>query len=321
MNKILLSLVLFVGAFTMIAGDAEAQRMGRRASVGRQSTNVTRQAPVATPSAAPARPGVATPTPMTPPPKPGIPWKGIVGGLVAGALFSSLFSSMGMGGAMSGAFGSMLTFALIGFAVFFLIRMFARRNAAAPATYQPQPAYAGMTDNNVVQLPEIGSRIEQNAQNAQAYTPASGSVNSGLANSASSFGNNPNAGTWTLPADFDVPGFLRHAKANYIRLQAAWDRADINDIREFTSPEMYAELKLQLQERGAAKNETDVVTLEAELLGIETQTYDYLASVKFTGTVKEGGAVNAENFAEVWNLAKPVNGQSGWLLAGIQQLN
>jgi len=27
-----------------------------------------------------------------------------------------------------------------------------------------------------------------------------------------------------------------------------------------------------------------------------------------------------ESFQEVWNLSKPVNGSSGWMLAGIQQL-
>ena len=132
---------------------------------------------------------------------------------------------------------------------------------------------------------------------------------------------------WGIPTDFDVTGFLRHSKTYYIRLQAAWDKADINDIREFTTPEMFGELRLQLQERGAAANVTDVVTLEAELLGIETIGNDYLASVKFSGTVREdqqtspATAAVASSFAEVWNLSKPTSGQGGWILAGIQALN
>jgi predicted lipid-binding transport protein (Tim44 family) len=126
---------------------------------------------------------------------------------------------------------------------------------------------------------------------------------------------------WGVPADFDTAGFLRHAKTYFIRLQAAWDRADASDIRDFTTPEMFAEMKLQLQERGAAANHTDVVSLDAELLGIETQGDGYLASVKFSGMIREAENAPAEPFAEVWNLSKPVSGQGGWVLAGIQQLS
>lgn len=329
MNKIFLSLMLMLGAMTMVVADADAQRMGKRSSFGRQSSNVTQKAPAATTanSAQAAKPGAANAATPAVPPKPSIPWKGIVGGLIGGALLAGLFSSLGMGGALASAMGSILTFAVIGLLALMAYRFFTRKKTAnAPSMFNStpngansssifgsQPAYAGVPDNNA--LPEIGSRINPAPS---AFTPAS--VSTANLNGT---GSAPlaNQGNWTIPADFDVTGFLRHAKSNYIRLQAAWDRGDINDIREFTSPEMFAEMKLELQDRGNAKNETDVVTLDAELLGIETQAYDYVASVKFTGMIKEGGATNPEAFAEVWNLAKPVNGQSGWLLAGIQQLN
>jgi predicted lipid-binding transport protein (Tim44 family) len=52
----------------------------------------------------------------------------------------------------------------------------------------------------------------------------------------------------------------------------------VADIREFTTPEVFAELKMQITERGAA-DYTDVVSIDAELLGIETSATDYLASV------------------------------------------
>ncbi|MDO8654162.1 MAG: Tim44-like domain-containing protein, partial [Undibacterium sp.] len=104
------------------------------------------------------------------------------------------------------------------------------------------------------------------------------------------------------------------------RLQAAFDKADINDIREFTTAEMYAEIKMQIQERGTSANVTDVVSVDAQLLGLETLDSDYLASVKFTGVIKEDPTLPAEGFSEVWNLSKPVNGQGGWALAGIQQV-
>ncbi len=83
---------------------------------------------------------------------------------------------------------------------------------------------------------------------------------------------------------------------------------------------MFGELRLQLQERGASANHTDVVSLDAELLGVETTAKDYLASVKFSGMIKESEQAPAEAFAEVWNMTKPVNGQGGWVLAGIQPL-
>jgi predicted lipid-binding transport protein (Tim44 family) len=123
-----------------------------------------------------------------------------------------------------------------------------------------------------------------------------------------------------IPADFDTAGFLRHAKTNFLRMQAAWDKADAQDIREFTTPEMFAELKMQLTERGASANHTDVVTLDAELMGVETVADEYLASVRFNGMVKEDEQASAEAFNEIWVLSKPISGNGGWLLAGIQQV-
>ena len=127
-------------------------------------------------------------------------------------------------------------------------------------------------------------------------------------------------GRWQIPAGFDVDGFVRNAKVQFIRLQAAFDSANLADLREFTSPELFAELKMQIDERGPARNQTDVVKLDAELLGIETGPVDYLASVRFSGMLREAEGAAAQNFDEVWNLSKPVSGTSGWMLSGIQQL-
>jgi predicted lipid-binding transport protein (Tim44 family) len=102
-------------------------------------------------------------------------------------------------------------------------------------------------------------------------------------------------------------------------MQAAWDRADVNDIREFTTPEMFAELKMQLTERGAASNVTDVVSIDAEILGVESNTVEHIASVRFHGMIREDQHAPSEHFSEIWVLTKPVVGQQGWLLAGIQQ--
>jgi predicted lipid-binding transport protein (Tim44 family) len=63
-----------------------------------------------------------------------------------------------------------------------------------------------------------------------------------------------------------------------------------------------------------------VVTLNAELLGVETGQDNYLASIQFTGMIREQAGAPAEPFTEIWNLSKPIHASGGWVLAGIQQL-
>jgi predicted lipid-binding transport protein (Tim44 family) len=314
MKKLLFTMMLMVGAMTMVVAEAEAKRVGGGGSSGRQSNNVSRQAAPATPSqakpAAPATAGAAAT-----PPKPASPWKGLVGGLIGGALLGAMFSSMGMGGGLASALGSILPMLLLAGVAFFLFRMYQNRKAGGAASaFTPQPAYAGAG----AALPEIGSRVEPMSYQSGANGNAS---TAGAAASGFGSGFTPaDQGSWTIPADFDVPAFLRNAKMYFIRLQAAFDKADINDIHEFTTAEMYAEIKLQIQERGSLVNVTDVVSVDAQLLGLETVDSNYLASVKFTGVIKEDPTLPAEGFSEVWNLSKPVNGQGGWALAGIQQV-
>jgi len=129
------------------------------------------------------------------------------------------------------------------------------------------------------------------------------------------------AATPGVSRDFDVEGFLRQAKASFVRMQAAWDKADTADLREFTTPEVFSELKAQVEAHPPSGDVTEVVTIDAQLLGIETVAGRQLATVKFTGTIKSSAAVPAEQFAEVWNMAKAQDGSGGWMLAGIQQLS
>ena len=124
----------------------------------------------------------------------------------------------------------------------------------------------------------------------------------------------------TLPAGFDADGFLRGAKMNFVRLQVANDRNSLDDIREFTTPEMFETLSQDVRERGGAAQQTDVAGLNAELLEVAQDGGNYWASVHFSGTVREAPGAANEPFAEVWNLVKPVDGSAGWLLAGIQQV-
>jgi predicted lipid-binding transport protein (Tim44 family) len=120
-----------------------------------------------------------------------------------------------------------------------------------------------------------------------------------------------------IPAGFDASGFLRAAKMNFLKLQAANDNGRLEDIREFTTDELYAELKNDLGE----KQQTDVAGLDADLLEFVTEGNRHWASVRFTGTVRDAPRAEAEAFTEVWNLVKPADGSTGWLLAGIQQMH
>jgi len=127
----------------------------------------------------------------------------------------------------------------------------------------------------------------------------------------------PGSATPGVPAGFDATGFLRAAKLNFLKLQAANDAGRLEEIREFATEELYEALKADLGERG----ETEVLGLEADLLELATEGDRHWASVRFSGQVREAPGAAPEVFAEVWNLVKPADGSSGWLLAGIQQMH
>jgi predicted lipid-binding transport protein (Tim44 family) len=122
-----------------------------------------------------------------------------------------------------------------------------------------------------------------------------------------------------VPAGFDVAGFIRAAKLNFMKLQLANDSGNIEELREFTTPELFADLSKDIAERGDAKQHTDVVSLNADLLEVVTEGSHHWASVRFSGLIREHPASAPESFEEIWNLAKPLDGSTGWLLAGIQQ--
>jgi predicted lipid-binding transport protein (Tim44 family) len=194
--------------------------------------------------------------------------------------------------------------------------MFRRKDTPANPTFQgfnqnPMPASA---------TPEIGSGLGQsgyqpNAFQPNAYQPVQPSGVSLDKGGAAAHQ------AWGVPAGFDTDAFLRQAKSMFIRLQAAWDRNDVADLGEFTAPEVFAELKMQIAERGGQPDFTDVVSIDAQLLGIETSERDYLASVQFNGMIRSAQNAPAEPFVEVWNLTKPLSGTGGWVLAGIQQVS
>ena len=120
-----------------------------------------------------------------------------------------------------------------------------------------------------------------------------------------------------VPAGFDTAGFLKAAKTNFLKLQVAHDAGRIDEIREFTTPEMFEALRGHFE----SGQETDVASLDADLLELATEGGQHWASVRFSGSVREAAGAAPVGFSEVWNLVKPVDGSSGWLLAGIQQMH
>jgi len=314
MKKIVVGMLVAVMAVSIGLSNAEAKRLGNGGSVGKQSQSGTQsgppqsaQSPSAMQSTSPAR----TASPAAAVAKPASPWKGMLGGALLGLGLGALFSSIGIGSGLASMITTMLMVGLLVMAGLFIYRMLRRKSADNGSEVNPRPAFASAEGMQQSATPEIGSHLDQSRPAAlQSAQPPFGSA-------TSVDGNVP----WGVPADFDTPTFLRHSKSYFIRLQAAWDKADINDIREFTTPEMFAELRVQIEERGMSANRTDVVTLEAQLLGIENTGADHLASVRFSGMIRESDNAPAEYFAEVWNLTKPVSGHGGWTLAGIEQVS
>jgi len=317
-----LSLVALTVAMVFTGADAEAKRMGGGKSVGKQSSNVTQReaAPAAAKPAAPAAaPAAAAPK---------RPWGAMLGGLAAGLGLAWLASSLGFGEGMA----QFMTFALAALAIMlvvgFVLRYLKSRREGAgqasesPFAFQgagasPAPGYSPANVGN-----DASARPWERASTAFEASPA---ANGTSAQGGSMIGSALlGAQTWGVPAGFDSEGFLAACKTNFVTLQGAWDRSDISALRDMMTDEMLDQIKTQLAEReshtGGTVNKTDVLRLDAQLLGIEETTEVYLASVEFSGMIREDESAGPSPFREVWNMSKPRNGAGGWLVAGVQAL-
>ncbi|HEU4621614.1 MAG TPA: TIM44-like domain-containing protein [Burkholderiaceae bacterium] len=297
---------------------SEAKRLGGGGSIGRQSSTMTQRQATPPPSAptssgtmqtAPAQatrpaPAAATPTPAQPARS---RWLGPLAGVAAGLGLAALFHSLGFGAELASFLSSLLLIMLVVFAGVVIWRML--RRPSVPA--RPQPAYAGMRMGPNT----IGGLGREGDVHPQPSAPLREEVTIIPAATAPSL-----PGTLSIPADFDVEGFVRNAKQYFVRLQAAWDAGRLDEIRDFTAPEMFGEIDRQWQERNGRGNQTDVVTLDAELLGVNAGAQEHQASVRFRGLLREDTQQAAQPFDEVWNLIKPAQGSGGWVLAGIEQV-
>lgn len=299
----LFATVLLLGV-TLGAGDAEAKRLGSGKSIGmqRQATTPDKApTPAAAPSATPATAAAGAPAAGGAAAKPRSSWMGPVAGLAAGLGLAALASHLGFGEELA----SMLLIGLLVVAALAVVGFVMRRRAAAQSGSgfdRMQYAAAG-TDAD-------GARPGTGA--FERVLPASGG------GAAVSGGATVQAGK--IPADFDAAAFARNAKVNFIRLQAAHDAGNLDDIRAFTTPEVFAEIRMDLAERSGERQETDVVRIDAEVLEVAEEDNRYVVSVRFQGLVRESGDASPQPVDEVWHMTKPRDGSSGWVIAGIQQM-
>jgi predicted lipid-binding transport protein (Tim44 family) len=124
-------------------------------------------------------------------------------------------------------------------------------------------------------------------------------------------------GRW--PAGFNAAEFVRHARLNFVKLQEAHDKGDLSALRDFLSPDVYREIEADIRATAGAAQNTEVVTLEAEVLDVAEESGSYVVSVRFSGLIRESADGTPEAFSEIWHLAKPLTGRAGWVVAGIQQ--
>ena len=290
----MLALVLGL-SLSGVAMDAEAKRFGGGRSLGMQRQAAPPKAPANATPAAPAAAGAAAAAPKR-------SWMGPLAGIAAGLGLAALASHLGFGE----GFGSILLIGLAVMAGLAIFKMVMRKRAEA------QGGGAGM------QGMRYAHETPGAAQGGSAFErPASaGSAGSMI---GSNLGGGASAAGRSIPADFDVAAFERNAKVNFIRLQAAHDAGDLDDIRQFTSPEMFAEIRMDLSERQGAVNKTDVLDLQAAVTEVVEETDRYIVSVRFTGSVREDDAPAPEAVDEIWHMTKPVSGSGGWVVSGIQQ--
>jgi predicted lipid-binding transport protein (Tim44 family) len=295
MKHILLS--LFIGALSLgfAADNVEAKRLGGGSSQGmkrslppKQATPdaPAQQAPAATPNTAGATAGAAA--------APRRSWMGPIAGLAAGLGLAALMSHLGLGA----EFANIIMIALLALAAVLLVRFMLRR-------FGPKPQGA--------QLAGAGSHGNLPLSNdTHTWRAGSGAAPGTSAAVAA-------AGVRGLPEGFDTAAFERAAKMIFIRMQAANDAGDLNDLRQFSTPEMFAAFRLELQDRPAGTQRTDVVQLQSEVVDFAEEAGQQIVSVRFHGLIREEEGGVAQPFDEVWHLVRPTDGSREWAIAGIAQ--
>lgn len=308
--------VITISTLSMLGAsfDAEARRFGGGKSFGRQSSNITQQRQAVKPPAANANRNAATPANANAArggaaaaPRTGMSrFLGPIAGIAAGLGIAALLSSLGLGGALLEALSSMVLIGLVIFAVIFIVRRL-RGGAQRPAT-QTAGSQQAMRRDSLPQTP-VASTPPPRDHSFSTAAPVTATAEQATQTIDPS---------WFIPADFDITSFLANAKEQFKEIQGLWDQGNPAALREYLTDDLLKEVAPEIEARDGAQK-TQIVLLNAELLGIEKVTDGHLASVRYSGMLREDPNAEAFSFEEVWNLYKADN--AGWLLAGIQQIN
>jgi predicted lipid-binding transport protein (Tim44 family) len=280
MSKLLPVLIAFF-ALSLAVPQAEARRLGGGKNHGLQRSLPAQQQQAApkAPAQPAQQPQQAAQTAPAQPPATAPKWLAPLTGFALGAALAAFFLEHGLAGVLA----ALLVLALLVAGLAFLARSVRGRIAPAPLRY----AGAG----------SLQSQLPGGSAGASPRAAASG----------------------RSPAGFDAAEFVRHARANFVRLQRAYDRGNTSLLRDFLTPELCREIEADLRAAGPARGQTEVLELRAEVLDLATEGERHVASVRFEGLIREAPGAAAEPFSEIWHLEKPLDGRSGWLLAGIQQ--
>lgn len=299
MNRLAILTATIAFGLSLAAGEADAaKRFGGGKSSGMQRqemgqasrSNATPPSPTQAPStASPAR---SQQNAATAPAQPKRSWMGPVAGLAAGLGLAALASHLGFGQ----EFASFMLMALITVGVLFALRFVMRKRDLSST-----PALATAGTNDLTRAMKTADR--QQIESSDGAKTSIGAGGSGR------------------PQDFDAESFARTAKVNFIRLQAANDARDIEDLREYTTPELLAEIKADWLDEGSTQQKVDVISLDAEVANVTEEASRYVVSVRFTGLLREERHADPVQIDEIWHLTKPRVGDSGWIVAGIQQTN
>jgi predicted lipid-binding transport protein (Tim44 family) len=235
-------------------------------------------------------------------PPPDTSWKGVVGGWVLAAGAGGLAARIGMQPATFGVLALLLLLAVLVFVLLLMMSASRRRRGRRNAKYAGDYSNSMSSDRPAKAEPKFESRVKHGAEQSKARA-------TGVDKSKSRV---------EVPADFDLNKFLRSANALFLRLQSAWDNADLGAIREFVDDEIHEEFRLQLRSRGDALNKTGVDSFDSKLLKLDSAGKIYVAVVKFKGMVHEEGNPS-KSFMEVWSMSKPKAGAEGWTVTAIQQ--
>ncbi|MGN6831243.1 Tim44 domain-containing protein [Paucibacter sp. M5-1] len=294
MKSLALCTVIAALSLSLVAADVQAKRLGgggMKRSVPTQPAKPAtppQNAPAQQQNAAPQQ--AAAPTAGAAAAAPKRSWMGPVAGLAAGLGLAALASHFGFGEALA----NIMTMVLLGLVVMVVIGFVMRRMAAKKAAPQG------------LQFAGAGAPFGQApapVMPAPMAMPAGGSAPVAAA----------------PVSDFDTSGFEQIAKRVFIRMQAANDAGDQNDLRRFTTPEMYASIQQELLDRKGTQR-TDVLELQAQVVERVEERGEQIVSVRFSGLIREQSEAAAQPFDEVWHLVRPLDESREWAIAGIQAM-